>query len=120
MKLNIIGAGLAGCEAAWQAAERGVSVRLTEMKPEKYTPAHKYKGMAELVCSNSLRADIITNAIGLLKEELRRMDFLIMQEAEATKVAAGGALAVDRYKFSDYIRLIITDFLQLVYIISAK
>lgn len=103
MKLNIIGAGLAGCEAAWQAAERGVSVRLTEMKPEKYTPAHKYKGMAELVCSNSLRADIITNAIGLLKEELRRMDSLIMQAAEATKVAAGGALAVDRYKFSDYI-----------------
>ncbi|MBR6559322.1 MAG: methylenetetrahydrofolate--tRNA-(uracil(54)-C(5))-methyltransferase (FADH(2)-oxidizing) TrmFO [Clostridia bacterium] len=103
MKLNIIGAGLAGCEAAWQAAERGVSVRLIEMKPEKYSPAHKYKGMAELVCSNSLRADIVTNAIGLLKEELRRMNSLIMEAAEATKVAAGGALAVDRYKFSDYI-----------------
>ena len=109
MKLNIIGAGLAGCEAAWQAAKRGVRVRLFEMKPNKYTPAHKYSGMAELVCSNSLRADSVTNAIGLLKEELRRMDSLIMLAADKNKVAAGGALAVDRIKFSDYITKAISE-----------
>lgn len=109
MKLNIIGAGLAGCEAAWQAAKRGVKVRLFEMKPSKYTPAHKYSGMAELVCSNSLRADSVTNAVGLLKEELRRMDSLIMRAADENKVAAGGALAVDRTKFSDYVTRMISE-----------
>lgn len=101
--INVIGAGLAGCEAAWQAAKRGVPVRLYEMKPEKKTPAHTYNGFAELVCSNSLRNNSVDSAIGLLKEELRRMGSLIMEAAEATKVSAGGALAVDRVRFSDYI-----------------
>ena len=102
-EINVIGAGLAGCEAAWQAAERGVKVRLYEMKPEKYTPAHSYKGFAELVCSNSLRSNQIYNAVGLLKEELRRLGSLIIEAAYASEVPAGGALAVDRYAFSDYI-----------------
>lgn len=101
--INIFGAGLAGCEAAWQAASRGVYVKLYEMKPEKYTPAHHNKGFAELVCSNSLRSDEVTNASGLLKEELRRMNSLIIEAADSTRVPAGSALAVDREKFSDYI-----------------
>ncbi len=101
--LTIIGAGLAGCEAAWQAAKRGVAVTLHEMKPEKYSPAHHLPDLAELVCSNSLRGDSLENAVGLLKEELRRCDSLIMAAAEATRVPAGGALAVDRQLFSDYI-----------------
>ena len=101
--LTVLGAGLAGCEAAWQAAEAGVKVRLFEMKPEKYTPAHHAPGFAELVCSNSLRSDSLANAVGLLKEELRRMDSLIMAAADATRVPAGSALAVDREKFSQYI-----------------
>lgn len=101
--LNIYGAGLAGCEAAWQAAKLGVKVRLYEMKPKKYTPAHHSPAFAELVCSNSLRSDSITNAVGLLKEELRRLGSLIMEAADATKVPAGSALAVDRDKFSEYI-----------------
>lgn len=100
MYLKIIGAGLAGCEAAWQAAERGIKVRLFEMKPKKYSPAHKSESFAELVCSNSLRADGIYNAVGLLKEEMRRNNSLIMKCADATKVPAGGALAVDRDGFS--------------------
>lgn len=100
MELKIIGAGLAGCEAAWQAAERGISVRLYEMKPQKYSPAHHSEGFAELVCSNSLRADGIYNAVGLLKEEMRRLGSLIMACADATRVPAGGALAVDRQGFS--------------------
>ncbi len=99
----IIGAGLAGCEAAWQLAEAGVSVTLFEMKPEKRSPAHKSDGFAELVCSNSLRAAAVENAVGLLKEEMRRLNSLIMQAADATRVEAGGALAVDREKFSEYI-----------------
>ncbi len=103
MTLKIIGAGLAGCEAAWQAAEMGVNVLLCEMKPEKYSPAHKSEGFAQLVCSNSLRADGIHNAVGLLKEEMRNMNSLIMQCADATKVPAGGALAVDRQGFSDMV-----------------
>lgn len=103
MTVNVIGAGLAGCEAAWQIANRGVKVNLYEMKPDKKTPAHKYDNFAELVCSNSLRADGITNAVGLLKEEMRLLNSLIMQCADETKVPAGGALAVDRYKFSDLI-----------------
>ena len=101
--INVYGAGLAGCEAAWQAAKRGVRVRLYEMKPEKYTPAHHSQGYAELVCSNSLRSDSLANGVGLLKEELRRLGSLIMEAADATRVPAGSALAVDRNKFSDYI-----------------
>jgi len=101
--INVYGAGLAGCEAAWQAAERGVKVRLFEMKPQKYTPAHHSPDFAELVCSNSLRSDATGNAVGLLKEEMRRLDSLVMEAADATRVPAGSALAVDREKFSQYI-----------------
>lgn len=102
-KITVIGAGLAGSEAAWQAAERGVRVELVEMKPKKFTPAHHTEGFAELVCSNSLRSDVTSNAVGLLKEELRRMGSLIMEAADRTRVPAGSALAVDREKFSQYI-----------------
>lgn len=101
MELKIIGAGLAGCEAAWQAAERGIKVTLYEMKPKKFSPAHTKETFAELVCSNSLRADGIHNAVGLLKEEMRRYGSLIMECADKTKVPAGGALAVDRNLFSE-------------------
>ncbi len=101
--VRVYGAGLAGCEAAWQIAERGVKVELYEMKPEKYTPAHHSPQFAELVCSNSLRSDRVTNAVGLLKEELSRMGSLIMEAAYATRVPAGSALAVDRHLFSAYI-----------------
>lgn len=101
--INVYGAGLAGCEAAYQIAERGIKVRLYEMKPKKFTPAHHNDNFAELVCSNSLRSDDISNAIGLLKAELREMDSLIMRAAEISKVPAGSALAVDREKFSAYI-----------------
>jgi len=101
--ITIIGGGLAGCEAAWQAAQRGVAVTLHEMKPEKFSPAHHMPGLAELVCSNSLRGDSLDNAVGLLKEELRRCGSLLMEAAEATRVPAGGALAVDRQLFSDYV-----------------
>lgn len=103
MKINVLGAGLAGCEAAWQASRRGVEVRLIEMKPSKKSPAHSYDGFAELVCSNSLRSADVTSGVGLLKEELRRLGSIIMEAADATAVAAGGALAVDRYAFSDYV-----------------
>ncbi len=102
-KIKVIGAGLAGCEAAYQLAKRGFLVELWEMKPQKFSPAHHYEGFAELVCSNSLRSDSLTNAVGLLKEEMRRMDSLILRAADATRVPAGGSLAVDRYGFSDYI-----------------
>ncbi|MDY6298711.1 methylenetetrahydrofolate--tRNA-(uracil(54)-C(5))-methyltransferase (FADH(2)-oxidizing) TrmFO [Selenomonas bovis] len=101
--ISIIGAGLAGSEAAWQAALRGAEVTLYEMRPEKQTPAHKTGGFAELVCSNSLRGAGLENAVGVLKEEMRRMGSLIMAAADATRVPAGGALAVDRHGFSDYI-----------------
>jgi len=101
--ITIIGGGLAGCEAAWQAASRGVAVTLCEMKPTKFSPAHELAGLAELVCSNSLRGDSLENAVGLLKEELRRTGSLFMEAAEATRVPAGGALAVDRLQFSEYI-----------------
>lgn len=99
-RITIIGAGLAGCEGAWQAAERGVPVILHEMKPLKYSPAHHLDGLAELVCSNSLRGESLENAVGLLKEELRRVGSLFMAAADATRVPAGGALAVDRELFS--------------------
>ena len=99
-KVTVIGAGLAGSEAAWQLAQRGISVDLIEMRPERTTPAHHTADFAELVCSNSLRGDRLENAVGLLKEELRRMDSLILRCAEATRVEAGGALAVDRQGFS--------------------
>ncbi len=101
--VTVVGAGLAGCEAAWQLARRGVPVRLIDMKPGKYSPAHKSPGFAELVCSNSLKAEHLTNASGLLKAELRAMDSLILSAGEATRVPAGGALAVDRHLFSDRI-----------------
>ena len=98
--VTVVGAGLAGSEAAWQLAERGIHVRLYEMKPEKMTPAHHSPNFAELVCSNSLRSDELTNAVGLLKEELRELGSLVMRCADAHRVAAGGALAVDREGFS--------------------
>ena len=101
--IRIIGAGLAGCEAAYQAARLGVNVELYEMKPKKYSPAHHKDGFAELVCSNSLRSNEVSNAVGLLKEELRLMGSLIMEAAYSTRVPAGSALAVNRDEFSDYI-----------------
>ena len=100
-KVIVIGAGLAGSEACWQLAQRGISVELHEMRPGKSTPAHKSAGFAELICSNSLRANNVENAVGLLKEEMRRCDSLILAMADAHAVPAGGALAVDRYAFSD-------------------
>ena len=100
MEVKVIGAGLAGCEAAWQLANRDIDVRLYEMKPKKMTPAHHSPDFAELVCSNSLRGDRLENAVGLLKEELRRVGSLILTCAEATRVEAGGCLAVDRGGFS--------------------
>ncbi len=99
-KVQVIGAGLAGSEAAWQLARRGIPVELREMKPEKMTPAHHSPDFGELVCSNSLRSNQLENAVGLLKEELRRCGSLIMACADAHRVEAGGALAVDRYAFS--------------------
>ena len=102
-QINIIGAGLAGCEAAWQAAKRGLTVNLYEMKPVKYSPAHSSPLFAELVCSNSFRSNQTSNAVGLLKEELHRCGSLIMEAAYASQVPAGSALAVDRDKFSQYI-----------------
>ena len=100
MQVTVIGAGLAGSEAAWQLAQRGLCVRLCEMKPEKKIPAHESEYFAELCCSNSLRSDQLENAVGLLKEELRRLDSLILRCADATRVPAGGALAVDRRGFA--------------------
>ena len=99
-EVQVIGAGLAGSEAAWQLAKRGIPVRLVEMKPQKMTPAHHSPDFAELVCSNSLRGDRLENAVGLLKEELRRLDSLILSCADETRVEAGGCLAVDRQGFS--------------------
>ena len=102
-RLRVIGAGLAGCEAAWQAARLGVEVELWEMKPQKHTPAHHADTFAELVCSNSLRSNQLSNAVGVLKEELHRLGSLMMEAAYATQVPAGGALAVNREAFSAYI-----------------
>ena len=103
MTVSVVGAGLAGCEAAWAAAERGADVTLYEMKPKKMTPAHRYTGFAELVCSNSLKAARIDSAAGMLKEEMRILGSLTMRAAAETAVEAGGALAVNRTEFSDYI-----------------
>ena len=103
MHAQVIGAGLAGSEAAWQLARQGIHVTLTEMKPTKKTPAHHADQFAELVCSNSLRSDRLTNAVGLLKEEMRLCGSLIMKAADLARVPAGGALAVDRDRFSGYI-----------------
>ena len=101
--VKVIGAGLAGAEAAWQLANRGISVVLYDMKPGKKSPAHHADTFAELVCSNSLRGDRLENAVGLLKEELRRLGSLILACAEETRVEAGGCLAVDRQRFSDIV-----------------
>ena len=100
MKVKVIGAGLAGCEAAWQMAERGIQVELIEMKPDKSSPAHVSGSFAELVCSNSFRSDELTNAVGLLKEEMRRLGSLTIKIADETRIPAGGALAVDRTRFA--------------------
>ncbi|MBN2569496.1 MAG: methylenetetrahydrofolate--tRNA-(uracil(54)-C(5))-methyltransferase (FADH(2)-oxidizing) TrmFO [Deltaproteobacteria bacterium] len=102
-QVTIIGGGLAGCEAAWQLSRRGIPVSLVEMKPEVFSPAHKTEHLAELVCSNSLRANAVENAVGLLKEEMRIMESLIVEAADATSVPAGRALAVDRSLFSLYV-----------------
>ncbi len=107
MSVKVIGAGLAGCEAAMQLARRGFSVELYEMKPQKFTPAHKYEGFAELVCSNSLKSKSADSACGLLKEEMRMLGSVIVPAAEKTAVPAGGALAVNRYAFSDEVTRII-------------
>ena len=98
--VTVLGAGLAGCEAAWQLARRGIPVTLYEMKPQKFSPAHKSQGLAELICSNSLKASRIDSAAGLLKEEMRRLGSLLVPCAEQCAVPAGGALAVDRDQFS--------------------
>lgn len=101
--VNVVGAGLAGSEAAWQIANRGVKVNLFEMRPVKQTPAHHTDKFAELVCSNSLRANTLTNAVGILKEEMRKLNSLIINAADACAVPAGGALAVDRHEFAEYV-----------------
>ncbi|MGE5199989.1 MAG: methylenetetrahydrofolate--tRNA-(uracil(54)-C(5))-methyltransferase (FADH(2)-oxidizing) TrmFO [Rhodospirillaceae bacterium] len=106
--VRIVGGGLAGCEAAWQAASRGVPVTLHEMRPARGTPVHRGDGLAELVCSNSLRGDKLDNAVGLLKEEMRRLGSLVMRAADATRVPAGAALAVDREAFSDFVTRAVT------------
>ena len=103
MEVSVIGAGLAGSECAWQLAQRGIQVKLYEMKPEKRTPAHHTDAFAELCCSNSLRGAGLENAVGLLKEELRQLGSLILSCADATRVEAGGALAVDRHGFADLV-----------------
>ncbi|WP_333588885.1 methylenetetrahydrofolate--tRNA-(uracil(54)-C(5))-methyltransferase (FADH(2)-oxidizing) TrmFO [Lactobacillus acetotolerans] len=101
--VTVIGGGLAGSEATWQLAKRGINVDLYEMRPKKMTPAHKTGELAELVCTNSMRSNQLSNAVGLLKEEMRHLDSIILQAADATQVPAGGALAVDRDKFSKYV-----------------
>ncbi len=98
--ITVIGGGLAGCEAAYQIAKQGIKVKLYEMKPNKYSPAHSNNDLAEIVCSNSFKSNNLTNACGLLKEELRRLDSLLIKIADVTSVPAGQALAVDRERFS--------------------
>src|SRR5688500_14157012 len=99
-ELTVIGGGLAGCEAAWQAAQRGAKVRLYEMRPQRQTAVHQTGNLAELVCSNSLKSNDLGKASGLLKEEMRRLDSIIIASADESAVPAGSALAVDREKFS--------------------
>src|SRR5215218_11187018 len=106
--IHVIGGGLAGSEAAWQAASAGVPVVLHEMRPVRPTAVHKTAGLAELVCSNSFRGDKLDNAVGLLKEEMRRLDSLVMRAADCARVPAGAALAVDRQRFSALITEAIT------------
>lgn len=101
--ITIIGGGLAGTEAAYQIAKRGIKVKLYEMKPKKFSPAHSNKNLAEIVCSNSFKSNLLTNACGLLKEELRRLDSLLIKTADETSVPAGQALAVDREKFAEMV-----------------
>src|SRR5580765_1415122 len=103
INIKIIGGGLAGSEAAWQAASQGVPVELYEMRPVRPTAVHKTDRLAELVCSNSFRGDKLDNAVGLLKEEMRRLGSLVMQAAESSRVPAGAALAVDRERFSEIV-----------------
>jgi len=118
MGVTVIGAGLAGCEAAFQIANRGIKVTLIDMKPGKKSPAHKSDNLAELVCSNSLRADGLANAVGLLKEEMRMMNSLIMECADATRVPAGGALAVDREGFAELITKKVSEHTNIELILS--
>src|SRR5919206_3593067 len=103
MKVIVVGGGLAGCEAAFQLAERGIDVELVEQKPHARTPAQNTDNLCELVCSNSMRGAALVNAVGLLKEELRRCGSLVMQAAEVARVPAGGALAVDREVFAEHV-----------------
>src|SRR6266513_2758925 len=107
--ITIVGGGLAGSEAAWQAASNGVPVTLHEMRPVRPTAVHKTDRLAELVCSNSFRGDKLDNAVGLLKEEMRRLGSLVMRAAEASRVPAGAALAVDRDRFSEFVTRRLTD-----------
>ncbi|MGW7975652.1 FADH(2)-oxidizing methylenetetrahydrofolate--tRNA-(uracil(54)-C(5))-methyltransferase TrmFO [Staphylococcus xylosus] len=107
--VNVVGAGLAGSEAAYQLAQRGIKVNLIEMRPVKQTPAHHTDKFAELVCSNSLRGNALTNAVGVLKEEMRRLDSLIIRAADKARVPAGGALAVDRHDFAGYVTEILKE-----------
>src|SRR5258705_13882914 len=107
--IRIIGGGLAGSEAAWQAASQGVRVTLYEMRPARPTAVHKTDRLAELVCSNSFRGDKLDNAVGLLKEEMRRLGSLVMRAAEASRVPAGAALAVDRERFADIVTKALDD-----------
>ncbi|MBQ8092375.1 MAG: methylenetetrahydrofolate--tRNA-(uracil(54)-C(5))-methyltransferase (FADH(2)-oxidizing) TrmFO [Clostridia bacterium] len=119
MQAVVIGAGRAGCEAAWQLARRKIDVTLCEMKPDKMTPAHKSAGFAELVCSNSLRSNEPGVGSGLLKEEMRQLGSLILEAADATRVPAGGALAVDRYAFSAYVEKKIREH-PLIHVVSEE
>src|SRR5213593_2314944 len=107
--IHIIGGGLAGSEAAWQAAEQGVPVTIHEMRPVRATAVHKTDQLAELVCSNSFRGDKLDNAVGLLKEEMRRLRSIVMRAAEAARVPAGAALAVDRERFAETITAALVD-----------
>ena len=107
--ITVIGGGLAGSEAAYQIAKQGIKVKLYEMKPEKFSPAHSNKNLAEIVCSNSFKSNLLTNACGLLKEELRKLDSLLIKVADETSVAAGQALAVDRDIFSQKVTDIINE-----------
>src|SRR6187455_1687046 len=109
MAVRIVGGGLAGVEAAWQAVSRGVPVTLYEMRPVRPTAVHKTDRLAELVCSNSFRGDKLDNAVGLLKEEMRRLGSLVMRAAEASRVPAGAALAVDRERFAELVTRAVTD-----------